>query len=98
MISIVLALVFLVGSIGIMIGALLINQINGTYGSALAVPVCNALGLILALVGLGIATIAHHKNKEMRLAKRTLTFSLFCVVVLALLLPFSNSGSLSVMH
>ena len=98
MIGVVIALIFLVGSIGIMIGIIIINQINGSYGSALAVAVYNLLCLILAVVGLGIAAVAHQKNKEMKLAKRTLAFGLICVVILAVLIPFSNSGSLSVMH
>ena len=98
MFGVVLALIFLIGSISLMIGIIINNQINGTYGSALAVPVYNILCLILALVGLGIAVVADQKNKEMRLAKRTLLFGLICVVMLALLLPFSNSGSLSVIH
>ncbi len=98
MIRIVIALVFLVGSMGIMIGILIVNQIYGTYGSALSVPVYNLLCLILAVVGLGLSVVAHHKNKEMALAKRTVVFGLTCVIILAVLFPFANSGALSVMH
>ncbi len=98
MIGVVIALIFLVGSIGIMIGIIIINQINGTYSSALAVPIYNLLCLILALVGLGISGIARQKNKEMKLARRTFVFGLICVVILAVLFPISNTGSLSVMH
>lgn len=98
MIGVIVALVFLVGSLGIMAGAIIINQIHGTYGSALAVPIYNALGIILALVGLGVAAIAHHKHKEMILAKRTLVLGLFCVIILAVLFPFSETGALSVIR
>ncbi len=98
MIGVVIALVFLVGSIGIMIGIIIMNQIHGTYGSALAVPIYNVLCLILAVVGLGISAFAQQKNKEMKLAKRTFVLGLICVVILVVLIPFSNTGSLSVMH
>ena len=81
-----------------MIGAIILNQIDPNYNSALAVPVFNGLGIILALLGLGIAAFANQKNKDMKLAKRTLVLGIVCVVILALLFPFSNSGSLSIVR
>lgn len=98
MIGTVVALIFLVGSICLMIGVIVVNQINPNYGSALAVPVYNALGIILALVGSGISVVAHQKNKGLKLAKRTMVLGIVCVVVLVLLFPLSNTGSLSIMR
>ena len=96
MIGVIVAIVLLTGSICLMIGAIIINQINPNYNTALAIPVYNALGFILALLGLVISVVAYQKNKSMKLAKRTMVLGLGCAFVLLLLFPLSNSGSLSV--
>ncbi len=98
MIGVIVALVFNVGSICLMIGIIIANQINPNYGSALAVPIFNALSIILSMIGLGISVVAYSKNKKMKLTKRTMKFGVLCVVVLVVLLPFSNSGSLSIVQ
>lgn len=98
MIGFIVALVFLVGSLCVMIGIIIANQLDPNYGSALAIPIFNALSIILAMIGLGISLVAHHKNKGMTLAKRTMIFGVVCVVLLVVLFPYSNSGSLSLVQ
>ena len=98
MIGVIIALMFIVGSIGLMMSAIILNQMYPDYGSALAVPIFNAMGILLALLGLGISVVACQKNKDMKLAKRTKILGIICVVILVLLFPFSNSGSLSVVR
>lgn len=96
MIGVVVAIVLLAVSVVLMIGILIYNQIDPSYGSSLAVPVYNALAFILALLGLVVSIVAYQKNKGMKLAKRTMVFGFACTLVLLLLFPLSNMGLLSV--
>ncbi len=98
MFKVIVALVLILGSICLMTGVIIINQIYPDYNSALAVPVFNALGIFLALLGLGISFIDYRKNNNIKLAKRTMVLGIVCVVILVLLFPFSNSGSLSLIR
>ena len=98
MIGAVVAMVFLIGSVGIMISGILLNQINPNYNSALAVPLFNALGIILALMGLALSLVAYKKNKNLKLAKRIMVLSFACLILLIVLFPFANFGMLSVIN
>lgn len=98
MIKIIFALVLILGAICLMIGAIIINQIDPDYNSALTVPVFNVLGIFLALLGLGISYFDYRKNNNSKLAKRTMVLAIVCMVILVLLFPFSNSGSLSLIR
>ncbi len=98
MIGIIIALVFSVGSIGLMLGIIITNQLNPSYNSALAVPIYNALGIILALLGLIVSIITYQRNSDLLLAKRTMRFGIISVVILVLLFPLSNTGALSIVH
>ncbi len=98
MIGVIVALVFLVGSLCLMSGVIIANQINPSYGSALGVPIYNALSIVLALLGLVTSVFVYRKNKDMKLAKRTMVLGVICVVVLVLLFPLSNMGYLSRVH
>ena len=95
MFVVITALVFLIGSIGIMLGSILMNQIYPSHSSALAVAVYNGLGFILAVLGLGISVVGYQMNKEMKLAKRTMIFGLGCAFILLMLFPLSELGYLS---
>ena len=95
MFVVITAMIFLIVSIGIMLGSIIMNQIYPSQSSALAVAVYNSLGFILAVLGLGISVVGYQKNKEMKLAKRTMMFGLGCAFVLLLLFPLSELGYLS---
>ncbi len=98
MIGVIIALVFCIGSIGLVTGIIISNQLNPNYNSALAVPIFNALGIILALIGLTIALVTYQKHKNIPLAKRVMIVGVLCVVILVLLFPLSNMGYLSSVH
>ena len=98
MIGVIVAIVFLTGASCVMIGAITLNQINPSYNSALAVPIYNVIGIILALIGLVVAVVTYQKNRDMKLAKFTMMVGIVCVIVLVLLFPLSNTGSLSVIR
>jgi hypothetical protein len=95
MIAVVMAIVLLTGSLCLMIGAIVENQIHPRYGSALTIPIVNFISMIPALLGLGVSVVAYQKNKGMKLAKRTMVLGIVCVVILVLLLPLSDMGYLS---
>ena len=95
MFVVITALIFLIGSMGLMVGSIIMNQIYPSMSSALAVTVYNGLGFILAVMGLGIAVVGYQKNKDMKFAKRTMIFGLGCAFILLLLFPLSELGYLS---
>ena len=98
MLGIIVALIFIVGAMGLMIGAVVSNHMNPDYNSALAVPFLNAFSIALALIGVGLSTMAYKKNKDMTLAKQTLIGGIVCFILLVILFPLSNSGSLSILR
>ena len=95
MFVVITALIVLIASIGIMLGSIIMNQIYPSHSSALAVAVYNGLGFILAVLGLGISVVGYQKNKDMKLAKRTMMLGLGCAFILLLLFPLSELGYLS---
>ncbi len=98
MIGVVAAFIFILGAIGLMIGGVIMNRMDPNYSSALAVPIFNALSILLTGIGLVISVMTHQRNPEMALAKRTKVFGLVCLIILLALLPFSNTGSLSMVR
>ena len=96
MIGVSIAIICLLSSIAIMVGAIVLNRIDPNYGSALAVPIFNMLSMFVALIGLVISSTVRRQNQEMALAKYTMICGIALLVILALLFPFSNSGALSV--
>ncbi len=95
MVSAILTWIMLAGSTFIVLGAVAQNQINPSYATALAVPVANAAGLVLALLATAISVAAYRRNRGRRDAKRTAVFAIVGAVVLTLLLPLAELGFLS---
>lgn len=95
MIGIVIAMLLSLGSILLMLGAVVHNRIDPTYATALTLPLANVLALTAAVLGLVIAVVVYRRDRESVLAKRSMIFALVCAVALAILLPLSNMGYLS---
>lgn len=95
MLGIVTAMLLSLGSIALMLGAVVHNRIDPTYATALTIPLANTLALTAAVLALIIAVIVYRKDRESVLAKRSMIFALVCAVALAILLPLSNMGYLS---
>ena len=95
MLPAILAQLMLAGSTFIMLGAIAQNQINPNYATALAVPIANAAGLILALLATATAVAAYRRNRGRKSAKRTLVMAIVSAVILTLLLPLADLGFLS---
>lgn len=95
MIGVVTAFVLLAGALCLMIGAIVHNQIDPTYSTALTISIANVVSLIVAVVGMLISMVVYRKNKKANWAKRTMLFGIVCVVMLALLFPLSGMGYLS---
>ncbi len=89
-----IALALLFAALSLLVGSIIINQINPSYISGLAVPVYHALSVLISLLGLAISVFAYQKNTNMTLAKRTMKLGVAYVVVLVLLFP----GSLTFIH
>ena len=98
MTGIIVALIFIVGAICLMAGGMVSNRMSPDYSSALAVPLLNALSIALTLIGVAISFIVYNKNKDMTLAKQTLIWGIVCLILLVVLFPLSNSGSLSIVR
>lgn len=94
MIILTIAIVLLAGSLGLMTAAVISNQIDPTYSSALAIPIANLASLALALLALPVAGIAYRRDKQATSAKRTLIAAAALVVALAALFPLSELGYL----
>lgn len=95
MLPAILAQVMLAGSTLLMLGAVAQNQINPSYSTALAVPIANAAGLVLALLATAIAVAAHRRDRRSRDAKLTVILAILSAIVLTLLLPLADLGFLS---
>ena len=95
MIGIVIAALLSLGSIVLMLGAIAHNQLDPTYATALTIPLANVLALTAALLGFVLALILYRKDRDSRLAKRTMIIAVVCALILAVLLPLSNMGYLS---
>ncbi len=95
MIALSLAIVFLTGSVGLMIAAIVNNQIDPNLSTALGIPLANIVSSILALVGAVIAAVAHNRNTASPLTRRTMIFGFVLVVALVLLFPLSDRGHFS---
>ena len=85
MIGVIVAIILLVGSLCLMIAAIIDNQINPTYANALGISYAGMFSVSIALLGLVISVVAYGNNKEMKLAKRTMVFGIVSVVTLVLL-------------
>ena len=85
MIGVIVAIILSVGSLGLMIAAIIDNQMNPTYANALGISYAGMISVSIALVGLVISVVAYGNNKEMKLAKRTMMFGIVSVVTLVLL-------------
>lgn len=95
MLPAILAQVMLAGSTLLMLGSIAQNQINPSYATALAVPIANAAGLILALLATAVAVAAHRRDRKCRGAKCTVVFAILSAITLTLLLPLADLGFLS---
>ena len=85
MIGVIVAIILLVGSLGLMIVAIIDNQINPTYANALGISYAGMISVSIALLGLVISVVAYGNNKELKLAKRTIVFGIASIVTLVLL-------------
>lgn len=95
MIGIVTALVLLVSAVSLTTGAIIHNQIEPSYATALTIPFANMASLIVAFAGMVIAIVARRENRETNLAKGTMVFGIVCFVVLLALFPLADLGMLS---
>ena len=68
-----------------MMAAIIDNQMNQTYESALGFTYAGIISLSTALMGLTISIVLHLMNKEMTLAKRTMVCGFVAVAILMLL-------------
>ena len=98
MFGLIVSIVLLAASVILMVGMIIINRIDPSYGSCLAVPVFNGLAFILALLGTVVSVVAYQNNKGMKLAKCTMVVGFACTFILLLLFPLSNRGLLSVCY
>ena len=85
MIGAIVAITLFVGSLGLMIAAIFDNQTNPTYANSLGVAYAGIISVCIALLSLVVSVVAYQKNKDMKLAKRTMVFGFVCVVTLVLL-------------
>lgn len=95
MIGIVTAFVLLLGAAGLMIGAVIHNQLEPTIATAMTVPFANLAAIIVALAGLATAAIVHRWMGATRLTKVAIVIGVACVVILIVLFPLSDLGYLS---
>ena len=95
MITLIIAIVLLAVSASLLLAAVVGNQIDPSYSSALAIPIANLVSLALVLVALPFAMIAYRKNKSAKSAKRTMLVAIGLTVTLVLLFPLANLGYLS---
>lgn len=93
-----MAIILLTGSACLMIGAIIHNQVNPNYSTALSIPLFNIVSIIIAIVGVLVSLSAYRKDKASKLAKRTMVLGIACAVVLVFLFPLSNLGYLSVVN
>ena len=84
-IGVIVAIILLVGSLGLMIAAIIDNQINPTYANALGISYAGLFSVSLALLGLAISVVAYGRNKDMKLAKRTMVLGIVSIAILVLL-------------
>ena len=98
MIPLVLSFLLYSAALGLMLGGILMNHLNPDYGSALTVPIFNAIAIVLALLGLALGAVAYRKDRERIATRRGLRFGFACAVLLVVLFPFANSGALSVVQ
>ncbi len=95
MIVLGIAIVLLTGASGLMIAALISNQVDPTYASALAIPIANLASLVLVLLALPFAGMAYSKHRDVVLARRTMVLTVALIAALAVLFPLSEFGYLS---
>ena len=95
MMGMVMALIPLLGSIGLMAGAIAYNQIDPSYATALTIPIANVVSFILALLSVAISIGLRRRRQDVRALKAIMVLGIVCAVTLALLFPFSDMGYLS---
>lgn len=95
MIGIATAFILLLGAAGLMIGAVIHNQLEPTLATAMTVPFANLAAVVVALAGLATAAIAHRWMGGTRLTRATLFAGIACVAILIALFPLSDLGYLS---
>ena len=93
--GVVMALIPLLGSIGLMAGAIAHNQIDPSYATALTIPIANVVSLLLALLSVAISISLRRRRRDVRALKATMVLGIVCAAALALLFPLSNMGYLS---
>ncbi|NIA68989.1 hypothetical protein HBA54_10325 [Pelagibius litoralis] len=95
MFGVISGIVLLAGSVGLMAAAVLHNQLDPNYATAMTIPLANIISLITALLSAVVSALASRGGRARAAAKRTMMTGFACAVVLALLLPLSNGGHLS---
>ena len=98
MIGTVAGLTLQLGAIALMAAGIISNRLDPSYESALAVPVFNALAIVLALLGLASAALARRRNRDLALANYAVLCGSACAIALILLFPFANAGSFSAVN
>ena len=98
MIGIAISLFLSVGAVGLTTAAIIHNQLDPNYGSALGVAYANLASLVIAGVGLVVAILTYHVNRERVLAKRTMIFAILSLAALLVLFPLANVGMVSRVH
>jgi len=95
MIGVIIGAALLLGALGLTAAAVVHNQMEPSAATALGVPFANAASLAVAVLAVILLLVLYRLGKRGPGAKAAIAFGLACVVGLAVLLPFADSGVLS---
>lgn len=82
-------------SLGLMAFAIIHNQIEATYASALAIPFFNVASAICAFLAALLAVVPANQNSDSRLARPVTISSFVATFIFLLLVPIADQGLLS---
>ena len=96
MVGRLMVMILLFVAVASMTAGILLNRLSPSYDTALAVPLFNAIAIVLAVLGLVVACVVYRRNREYKQARGLLWCAAACVLGLILLFPLSNAGYFSV--
>lgn len=91
----IIAAVFSFSAIFLYAGAIVYNQLNPSYATALTIPAVNVISVGLAFIAVIIATLGYGKRAHTTWAKPVVVLAIGCAIVFASLLPIADLGYLS---
>ena len=95
MTGVVIAVVLLLGALGLTAAAIVHNQMDPGTATALSVPIANAASLAVAMLAVILLLVLYRLGNRRPGAKAAMVFGLVCLVALAVLFPFADRGALS---